>query len=53
MKKKTIIILIFITLIIFYFIASKFMFARHEGLVKNIRDNVPQSVKKILKDTVF
>ena len=29
------------------------MFAKHEGLVKNIRDNVPQSVKKVLKDTIF
>lgn len=53
MKKKTIIILIFFTLIISYFIVSKFMFARHEGLVKNIRDTVPDSVKKVLKDTFF
>jgi hypothetical protein len=53
MKKNTVIILIFFTLIISYFIVSKLMSASHEGLVKNIRDNVPESIKKILKDTIF
>jgi hypothetical protein len=50
---KKVITIIVLILFIGYFFVSNILTAEHQGFAKFARDNTPQKLKKILKETIF
>ena len=50
---KKVITIIVLILFIGYFFVSNILTAEHQGFAKFARDNTPEKLKKILKETIF